>query len=266
MANYTCLLRTLLNDSEYKQLIDEAMSTYPMYVPEHEQLYALIPSRSELNKKILNHYKYREIAFETPFRFVDELQIALEEIMPTYYSMYKSIDMMNNIDDIFGNVNMTETFEETRTGTASSTNTSMDESSGTTKNTGTNKTESSASSTSNSKNVSSDTPQSELTIGTTGIDSVDYASNVSWNKDLNESENTSTDTLNTTISNETSGTGTSTSDDEHSETVRNTHHREGNQGVNTYAHDMVEFRSLFMNIEQQIINDARIQELFMLIY
>lgn len=266
MANYTCLLRTLLNDSEYKELIDEAMSTYPMYVPEHQQLYALVPTRSELNQKILNHYKYREIAFETPFRFVDELQIALDEIMPKYYSMYKSIDMMNNIDDIFGNVNITETFEETRTGTASSTNTSTDESNSETKNTGTNKTESSASSTSNGKNVSSDTPQSELSIGTTGIDSVDYASNVAWNKDLNQSESESTDTLNTTISNESSGTGTSESNDEHSETVRNTHHREGNQGVNTYAHDMLEFRNLITNIEQQIINDGRIQELFMLLY
>ena len=42
--------------------------------------------------------------------------------------------------------------------------------------------------------------------------------------------------------------------------------KKGNQGVNTYAHDMLEFRQLFQNIVQMIIHDSRIAELFMLVY
>ena len=53
---------------------------------------------------------------------------------------------------------------------------------------------------------------------------------------------------------------------ESSGTVKHTMNKKGNQGVNTYAHDLLEFRELFINIEQQIIKDERISELFMRVY
>lgn len=258
MAKYTMLLRTLLNDKDCYELIQEAMSTYPMYEAKNSFTYALIPTRSELNKKILNHFKYREIAFETPGRFIDELQITLEEIMPTYYSMYKSIDMMNEIDDIFGNIDITESYEEQGSGTSSGTSstTSSEEAHSSTTNTNTTQ------GTSNNKHVASDTPQDELSITAKNIDSVTYASNVTWDK----SEATSTDNATSEQEGTSSNTSAGSSESQSTTIVSHTLHKQGNQGVNTYAHDLVEFRSLFENVEQAIINDERLQELFMQIY
>lgn len=239
-ARYTEVLYNLLKNERVKQAIDEAMSEYPMYIPENPTTYSLIPTREELNKRILDHYKYREIAFETVGRFIDELRISLNEIMPYYYQMYKSEDVMNGIDDIFGNVDIIEQYTETSTGTATgssnanstaTSNTSMED---------------------NSKTISSDTPQSSLNIG--NIDDVSYANNVTWNKNTSESEGT--DTATNTASSTNSSEGTT----EHTLT------KKGNQGVNTYAHDMGQLRDIFMNITEDIINNSRIQELFMMIY
>lgn len=255
-ARYTEVLINLLENPQTKPLIDKALSTYPMYVPTNEKNYSLIPTREELNKKILNHYKYREIGFETVGRFIDELEITMNEIMPYYYSLYKSADIMNGISDPFGNVDIKETFEQETEGS------SRGSSSGTAEN----ETNTNASSntntdmTNNSKNVNSKTPQGQLEIN--DIDSVKYADNVTWNRDSSNSNGNTEDESTTTSSSSSSGESLN-------ETTGKTTHtflKQGNQGVNTYAHDMKELREIFINIEQQIINDDRVQELFMLVY
>lgn len=233
-ARYTEVLYNLLKDPRVKQEIDKAMSEYPVYVPENPVTFSIIPTREELNKLILDHFKYREIAFETVGRFIDELRITLNEIMPFYYQLYKTEDVMNGLEDIFGNLDVVESFVETNstTGNASSTSTS------------------SANSQTNDKNVSSDTPQSELSISNMDIDSVSYANNVNWGKANSSSSGTNTG------ESETSATGS----------IEHTLTRKGNQGVNTYAHDMGELRNIFMNITKDILENPRMQELFMLIY
>ena len=94
-AKYTIVLKTLLDDPETKALIDKAMSTYPLYEKRSEEKYipSYIPTREQLNKKILDYYKYREIGFETVGRFLTELEVALNEIMPYYNQLY--IDQIN---------------------------------------------------------------------------------------------------------------------------------------------------------------------------
>lgn len=254
----TIVLKTLLDDKEARAKIDKAMSTYPMYTPKNEMTYSIIPTREQLNNKILNNYKYREIGFETPGRFIDELEISLNEIMPYYYQLFKSEDIMNGISDPFGNVDITETFEqETEGSSKGSSSGKADNKTETTANSSTN-----TDMTSNSKNVNAKTPQGLLDLGTKNIDSVEYADNVTWNEDISSSKGDTEDT--TTATSESSNEAESSN-----ETTGKTKHtlsRVGNQGVNTYAHDMKELRETFLNIEQQIINDPRIAELFMLVY
>ncbi len=233
-ARYTEVLYNLLKNQRVKELIDQAMSEYPMYIPENPVMFSVIPTREELNKRILDHYKYREIAFETVGRFIDELRITLNEIMPFYYQLFKTEDVMNGLDDIFGNLDVIESFSETNSTTGNATSSSN----------------STANSQSNDKNVSSDTPQNELSISNMNIDSVSYANNVNWGK-----VNSSSTGINTGES-ETSATGS----------IQHTLTRKGNQGVNTYAHDMGELRNIFMNLINDILNNPRLQELFMLIY
>lgn len=241
-ARYTEVLYNLLNNPITKKAIDDAMSEYPVYTPENPQNYSLIPTREEINKKILDYYKYREIGFETVGRFIDELRISLNEIMPYYYQLFKSEDIMNGIDDVFGNVDVTESFSE------SSSDNTLNSSNAT----------STASSTSSNTNASKDvkslTPQGQLSITNQQIDSVNYADEVNWNKV--DSTSSGSDNATTNTSGENSRTGS----------IEHTLTRKGNQGVNTYAHDMRELRETFLNIIDDIINNPRIAELFFLLY
>lgn len=249
-AKYTVVLKTLMDDPEVKNELERAMGTYPLYKPLHKELYGYIPTRQELNSKILNYYKYREIGFETIGRFLDELEISLIEIMPHYNQLYKSVDVMNDIDNIFGNVDILESYEEESKGSSKG----VSESKSNIKSSS----ETTSEMHSNNKDVDSTMPQDSLNIGAADMDNITHADKVTWNKNDSTSSGTNTDNSDSTSE------GLSTN--ESSGTISHTLHRKGNHGVNTYAHDMLEFRDLFVNIEQQIINDPRIRELFMQIY
>lgn len=235
-AKYTEVLYNLINNPRVKQVIDYKMSTYPLYVSTSQHIYHIpniIPTREELNSKILNYYKYREIGFETVGRFLDELEIALKEIMPKYNQLFFSADQDYNI--IF-NVDYQKTINRDTTGNTS--NTSNGSANGT------------STSDSNNKNISSDTPQSQLNIS--DINNVDYANNVTWDKATGTDVTSSTSTA--------SATGQNNEVESIIETTK------GNFGV-VSAQDLIKkYRELIINIEQEIINDPRIKELFMLIY
>lgn len=248
MARYTLELRTLMDDLNIRPYLNKALSTYPMYEPmsDDPEVKAIIPTREVLNQKLLNHYKYREIGFESIHRFLDELEIAMNEIMPYYNQMYKSVEIMAKIEDPFGNVDVTETFKEERTDT-SKTNT---------KSNANDSTETNSTVNSNAKNVSSETPQTEINTPAEEINDISHADNVSWNK-ATSSDNTSSSGSNHTDA-ESNG--------ESSGTVEHTFTKKGNQGVNTYAHDMVEFRTSIIDVTMQILDDAKIKELFMQVF
>lgn len=335
-ARYTEVLRDLMKNEHTAAALNKALSTYPIY--QGKKAYDLIPTREELNAKLLNHYKYREIGFETVGRFLDELEITMCEIMPLYNERFRSIEIMADIEDPFGNVDITETYEEHRSdeasgsGSGSSTTTSTGSDSTTASSqgennhtsSGTNNQTSSVEGTSqssetnnqttntsgsesgtskvNNKRIESDTPQASLTITAKGIDNVTYASKAIWDETegstsgTNQTEGSTTGTTTRTGSegseSSTEGTTSETGKDtstsstqgssEHtssgtsettnqstsqsSGTTSHTFTKKGNQGVNTYAHDMIEFRKSFIDVVNEIINDKRINELFMLVY
>ena len=252
MAKYTEELHDLLKDIEFVNELKRAMSTYPMYVPKHPELYSYIPTREELNKKIIDHYRFYEIGSETPGRFLYNLEMTLNEIMPYYNQMYKSIDIMNNVDDIFGNLDVTESYEEESSGNTESTGESKTDSTVNSKNNTTNEM------TTNGRNASSKTPQSQLQAKT--LDTITAASEMGWNEDTNNSTSNSNDESTSNSKNE------SLSNAKSNTTTKHTLSRKGNQGVNTYAHDMNEFRTSIMDVVNEIINDERINELFMLVF
>lgn len=253
-AKYTEVLYNLLNNTETKALIDEKMSTYPLYVSTSKQEYGIpniIPTREELNKKILNYYKYQEIGFETVGRFLDELEISLNEIMPYYNQLFFSADQDYNI---IYNVDYKRTIDRNLQGDTTSTST------GETTSNSSDSTSTSTTTNLYNKNVESDTPQSQLGITNKQIDSVDYANKVTWNKDTTEQSGTSTGTATTTADSTASGSGTNKEIESTLETTK------GNFGV-VSAQDLIEkYRKLIINIEQMIINDPRITELFMLVW
>ena len=237
-------------------------------------MFDLIPTREQLNSKIINHFKYREIGFETVGRFADELKITMSEIMPRYNELFKTVVIMAEIEDPFGNVDFTETFEQETETTSKSdgktTSTNSGTSSETSSNTSSDSGTSESSSTANSKNVKTDTPQDRLSLGTKDIDSVTYASEVNWNEDIASSEgstsNESESSGSVSRTSEDTMNGTSEGNSESSGIVKHTLRKVGNQGVNTYAHDMNEFRTSIIDVVDQIINDVRLAELFIQVY
>ena len=243
-AKYTEVLDNLLRNEQTAPAIAEAMSKYPLYetdpnkVNEYGTAYK-VPTRDELNNKIISYYRFREIGFETVGRFLFELETALNEIMPYYNQLFYSADQdFNPIYNVDYIRNTQRNKSDTNIGSqSSSTNASA---------TGT--------STDNSKNVTSDTPQNQLGITNEQIDQLDYASEASWGKNSNSTSDTSSSTSNASnsvIGNEKEGIVETT---------------KGNFGV-TSAQDLImKYRETLLNIEQLIIHDKRIAELFMLIY
>lgn len=243
-AKYTEVLDNLLRNEQTAPAIAEAMSKYPLYetdpnkVNEYGTAYK-VPTRAELNNKILSYYRFREIGFETVGRFLFELETSLNEIMPYYNQLFYSADQdFNPIYNVDYIRNTQRNKSDTNIGSQSSTTNSSA--------TGT--------STDNSKNVTSDTPQNQLSITNEQIDQLDYASEASWGKNSNSTSDTSSSTSNASnsvIGNEKEGIVETT---------------KGNFGV-TSAQDLImKYRETLLNIEQLIIHDKRIAELFMLIY
>lgn len=235
-AQYTEVLDNLLHNEDAKTAIDSAMSDYPLYQtdPNLTRTYGTayaVPTRSELNNKILNHYRFQEIGQETVGRWLFELKTALHEIMPYYNQLFYSADQdfnpIYNVDykkTIMGSQNANS--NTTSTGNDSTTNEEF------------------------TKSVNSRTPQDLLNISNTDIDSVNYADNADWGKASGTTTGTNTTTGNASSNGSTSSIETT----------------KGNFGVVSAQDLIIKYRETIINIEQQIINDPRIKELFMLIF
>lgn len=247
-ARYTEVLDNLLRYPNSAEAIATAMSKYPLYETDPNKVREFgtaykVPTRAELNTKILNYYRFREIGQETFGRWLFELETTLNEIMPYYNQLYYSADQdFNPIYNVDYIRNTQRNKSDTNIGSQSSTtNTSMSDSS---------------SNTDYVKNVSSDTPQNQLNISNKQIDTVDYASQASWGKNDSEASSSSNGSSNTNASNSVIG-------NEKEGIIETT---KGNFGVVSAQDLIIKYRETLLNIEQLIINDKRIQELFMLIY
>lgn len=79
MAFVTPQLRRVL-DMGY----DLGLKNYPIFSESHRQ---------ELNEKIVNHFRYREIGYETVTQFIFALNRKMFEIMPFYNRLYESEEL-----------------------------------------------------------------------------------------------------------------------------------------------------------------------------
>ena len=231
-ARYTEVLDNLLRNEQTAPLIASAMSKYPLYAtdPNKVNQYGTayqVPTRAELNNKILSYYRFREIGFETVGRFLFELETALNEIMPKYNQLFYSADQ--DFNPIY-NVDYRKTLARNKTNSDQSA------------------TSSNTTSSDNAKSVSSQTPQNQLNISSANIDSVNYADEATWS-----------------AGNQTgSASGNTSSNGQEDETTIET--TKGNFGVTSAQDLIIKYRETILNIEQLIIHDPRIAELFMLIY
>lgn len=217
MAKYTVELGRLIETG-----FDLGLNKYPIFDENY---------RRPLNNKILRHYWFREIGFETAELFKRYLNQTLAEIMPYYNQLYKSelieFNPLYNVDK----------FEDANTkfdGKTNSTTHADDSGHGKVK--------------TDNTNVFSDTPQGQLTIG--NIRGNVYATTASIDDDLNESWSSGT----------ADSTGQVTADD----LTHYAKHVAGKEAGVSYSKMLQEFRETFLNIDMMIIDDLR--DLFMQIY
>jgi hypothetical protein len=109
MSHYTIQLRWLI-EGDY----DLGMKDYPIF----DETY-----RETLNNKIIQHYYFREIGFETEALFKNRLNNKLNEIMPYYNQLYKSAQIqleplsnVNYLEEISRNLDSNTLGEANTTG------------------------------------------------------------------------------------------------------------------------------------------------------
>lgn len=274
---YTVTVRDIMNNSTTVEALHKALSTYPIYTPlsSNEYIPNIIPTREDINKKLLDHYKYREIGFETVGRFLDELEIAMCEIMPYYNQLMFTQDQDFNIIYNVDYVRTTDTSKtDNKTQTGSGTNSVSGSATGSASGTAssTEKDQGTTTTTNNDKDVEIDTPQDYISVASDDMEDVTYASKVVLHNGAGSGTNNSTKE----ITGETSSTTSETTSSEGESSFNSSENAEGNEsstettkgnfGV-VSAQDLIKkYREIIINIEQRIIRDERISELFMRVY
>lgn len=231
MSKYTTELRWVIENG-----YDLQLNEYPIFDENYRQ---------KLNQKIINHYYFREIGFETVGLFRFYLKQTMNEIMPYYNQLYESalleIDPLNTI-------NFTETLTRTKIGNDTknfnedtTVNSNGDSNSNSTKST-------------NFKDVESDTPQGMLSIG--NIDGELYASYARISK--NE------DTTNSTAHQETTDTQKRKNDEKINREDNENYTRTEKGNRESQSELLMKYRETFLNIDMQVINE--LNDLFMGLY
>lgn len=238
---------------------------YPYWTEEHKQRFETL---------FIRKFYETEIGFQTEGRFFFELENWLLENMEYYVKLLKSQLWEEQIKNPLSNYDMTESATDklTKSGTEKTTvsqeetrNNNIQENSNVSR-----ETSAENSGTSFDRNIETDTPQNRLSITTedgTGV--IEYASRIAENKSTSSANQTSLDEQ--TGSNTSTANGTANTDSEgnviRSESETNEHNltRVGNIGVMTYDQLLNGYRSIFMRIEKQMLDEMR-TELFMLVY
>lgn len=200
MGKYTPGVYT---DASYRAL---GMDTYPIFDESYRHL---------LNDKIIGHYYFNEIGFETAAQFAWYMRQRLLEIMPYYNQLYESLDKIENP--------LTDTEVGYTEGWGVDTKSS-------------NQNDYQATTNTDSRNVYSDTPMSMLrNDGSPNVENLDYATTVTY-----DSTNTS-DKSESNASNQ----GLETGSRERTEKGRR----------KSESELLKEWRSTFINVDAKIIGE-----------
>lgn len=267
LSNYTTELRYIIESTS----IEIGLEDYPIFEEEYREL---------LNKKIIEHYYFNEIGFETPERFIFELNKKMNEIMPYYNQMYLSTFL--NIDPLVSykrtiDKNETQVSTGTRNDEVDVVATTVTDSNKDSTNTANNTVESTIVTddvqefTDKNKAVMSKTPTEELMGG--DIENNVYASEATITDVDNTTDRDTTVTENTTNNVDESQTEsvdeTSTNNQQQESTSNvNSNTNINNDEVQTGTNQslsslLMEYRESFLNIDMLVIEELHSK--FMLI-
>lgn len=212
---------------------DLGMKKYPIFKEEY---------REELNRKIFDHFWFREIGLETPALFRRFLNRKMNEIMPFYNQLYNSTLYEFNV---FVNYDLSTTSETNANHDETRDINRTDETTSNTEN------DTTANAKGTSRTLVSTTPQMQLS----GRE--DYASNIT---------DTASDSTTTTKAGQEATSNSKSNDNAVMQSKDNQDflsHVAGISGI-TNSQALMQFRETFLNIDMLVI--AELEELFMGIY
>lgn len=190
--------------------------------------------KKAFEQKIIDHYRFRQIGQETVGRWLHYFRTRIREIMPYYVQLYEFEAKWFNVDDPLESYNLTETFEESSSGSGTQTTSGSSESN------------SDTSGTTNKENRFSDTPQGSIS----NIDN--YLTTAT--KDNETSTGTAT----------VSGSDSSESSSQNTGSTSHTLTRRGNIGVQPLGGEVQNIRDAFINIDLMVIKELK--DLFIQVY
>lgn len=248
MSKYTTQLRWIVEQigqglevpdgQEYANAVYKyiGLDKYPIFDEDY---------RIGLNDKIINHFYFREIGFETAAQFAFYLRRTMNEIMPYYNELYKTQSLITDPLTDFQRT-FTEEWDSDRHDTGN-TKTTTTRDGGETETTET-------SSTDHNRNVFQDTPMSLLSNSSAPtIEGLNYATNVTY-----DDGNGSTDGTRT-LERDEHDTSNREDDLNRNEAGTKTHDEHGRNHSQAYL--LKEFRDTFINIDMEVIGE--LETLFM---
>lgn len=196
---------------------------------------ATVPfDKEELQQKIIDHYRFRQIGQETVGRWLHYFRTRMREIMPYYKQLYEFEAKWFNIDDPLESYNLLEEFEQETQGSGTLTDNS----------TGTNS--QNYNRTKKTETKFSDTPQGQVSnVGTyltnfTGVDDTETDNGSAQHATNSEQSKTDTGTTKYTLN------------------------KRGNIGVQPLGSEVNNIRDAFINIDMKIIDELK--DLFLQVY
>lgn len=253
MASYTMTIAEMLNNGLTQNIFP---STYDFYMDDPQ-------SRKAFEDKFIKHYYYREIAFETPFMFIQKLESHLLMNMPYWKQLYQTELACQNIDFLL-NKDLTESTTRELSGVENDTGNKRL----------TNEENHDITSSSSANGVSTSTSQSTGDHKNSQLN--DGVSNASLEQayltGVSRDELTSTDNQQSETSSnshqQSSGRGTQSQEEtnrrENTQSETITFKSQGNIGVTSSAELLQKWRDVLINMDKIIIESCN--DLFMKIY
>lgn len=212
---------------ELRELVESGVNIwdfdYPSYYKGEE--------KAAFEQKVIDHYFFRQIGQETPARWLHYFRTRIREVMPYYLDIYKSVELFKSIEDPLESYNLTETYRESGSGSATSEDRTHSESSGTT--------------TTDHMRKHSDTPQGVITNIDDG-----FLTDATKEDGTEGSEATGDSTTN----------GSTSTESEKSYELS----RRGNIGVQPLGDEIRKLREAYINVDMMIINE--LNDLFLGVY
>lgn len=266
MAVYTTQVRTIVESyteqkrmgaSAIDRMVAEAIpfifsDTWDTYNSDH---------KSELCAKILEHFYFREIGYETVPLWKFALNRKLNEIMPKYNKMYEIVEKAYinplNIYDMTEEEQANQNENATTDAQGTSKNSTIMQAGNTSTSEGTSKADSTSNSTAEAWQKYNDTPQG----GLQGLDTDAYLTNATKNVSDTDGTTSNTSTSNTTAESDShSNSETETSNNQSSKGVierlmDRTRHTHGINGSKSYAELAKQAMEMYINVDMEIIKE-----------